>query len=287
MSSMRTWEGFMVPILEVLSDGADRTARSLREEVPDHVGLTEAERAEVLKSGQTRADNRINWALSFLTRAGALQRPKRGSYMITDLGHELRRENPGDLTEKHLKTIPAYVDHVPVARGEGAGTVAPDDSAESSLDPIEQIEGGVNRVHADVAAELLRRLRDQQPEFLEQRAQRIGGSGDGGVDGVIDQDPLGLARIYVQAKRYAADHGIGRPQIQGFVGALHGHQAHQGVFITTSYFSRDATDYAASVNASVVLIDGARLATLMIQYGVGVQTVQTYTVVELDEDYFE
>lgn len=303
MSSMRTWEGFMVPILEVLSDGADRTARSLREEVPDHVGLTEAERAEVLKSGQTRADNRINWALSFLTRAGALQRPKRGSYMITDLGHELRRENPGDLTEKHLKTIPAYVDRVPVARGEGAGTVAPDDSAESSLDPIEQIEGGVNRVHADVAAELLRRLRDQQPEFLEQsvldvlvamgyggveqRAQRIGGSGDGGVDGVIDQDPLGLARIYVQAKRYAADHGIGRPQIQGFVGALHGHQAHQGVFITTSYFSRDATDYAASVNASVVLIDGARLATLMIQYGVGVQTVQTYTVVELDEDYFE
>ncbi|MGH3852989.1 MAG: restriction endonuclease [Pseudonocardiaceae bacterium] len=159
------------------------------------------------------------------------------------------------------------------------------------------------RVRADVAAQLLDRLRAANPEFLEQsvldvlvamgyggveqRARRIGGSGDGGVDGVIDQDPLGLARIYVQAKRYAADNVVNRPQIQGFVGALHGQQASQGIFITTSGFTRDAIDYARSVNASVVLIDGDRLASLMITHGVGVQSVQTYTVVEIDEDYFE
>ena len=122
---------------------------------------------------------------------------------------------------------------------------------------------------------------------VEQRARRIGGSGDGGVDGVIDQDALGLARIYVQAKRYAADNVVGRPQVQGFVGALHGQQADQGVFITTSSFSREAADYAHQVNASVVLIDGARLSSLMIQYGVGVQVENTYTVVKLDEDFFE
>lgn len=122
---------------------------------------------------------------------------------------------------------------------------------------------------------------------VEQRARRIGGSGDGGVDGVIDQDPFGLARIYVQAKRYASDNIVGRPQVQGFVGALHGQQANQGIFITTSSFSREAIDYARTVNASVILIDGERLANLMIDRSVGVQAVQTYTIVKLDEDYFE
>ena len=149
----------------------------------------------------------------------------------------------------------------------------------------------------------MERLRAASPDFLEQavldvlvamgyggveqRARRIGGSGDGGVDGVIDQDPLGLARIYVQAKRYAAENSVGRPQVQGFVGALHGHQANQGVFITTSSFSREAIDYARSVNASVILVDGERFASLMIDRGVGVQAVQTFTIVKLDEDYFE
>lgn len=122
---------------------------------------------------------------------------------------------------------------------------------------------------------------------VEQSARRIGGSGDGGIDGVIDQDALGLARIYVQAKRYSADNVVGRPQIQGFVGALHGQQAHQGVFITTSSFSREAGEYARSVSASVILIDGERLAELMIKYSVGVQPIRTYTLVKLDEDFFE
>ncbi|WP_433798695.1 restriction endonuclease [Actinomycetospora sp. CA-084318] len=121
----------------------------------------------------------------------------------------------------------------------------------------------------------------------EQRVRRIGGSGDGGVDGVIDQDALGLARIYVQAKRYAADNVVGRQRIQEFVGALSGRQAHQGVFITTSSFTKNAVDDADFVGVSVVLIDGARLGELMVRYGVGVQVRDTYEVVELDENYFD
>jgi restriction system protein len=121
----------------------------------------------------------------------------------------------------------------------------------------------------------------------EQRAKRLGGTGDGGVDGVIDQDPLGLEQVYVQAKRYSAENTVGREAIQAFVGALHGNQASQGVFITTSRFSAGAIDYAARVSSRVVLIDGDRLVNLMIKYGVGTQVASTYSVIELDEDYFE
>jgi restriction system protein len=121
----------------------------------------------------------------------------------------------------------------------------------------------------------------------EQRGKRIGGTGDGGVDGVIDQDPLGLERVYVQAKRYGADNTVGREAIQAFVGALHGRHASRGIFITTSRFSAGADEYAASINSRVILIDGERLARLMIQYGVGVQTLHEYRAIRVDADFFE
>jgi restriction system protein len=304
MSEMPTWDGFMTPVLRVLEDGATRKARDVHQLAADRAGLTVEQRSEVLDSGQLRFRNRVGWAVSSLTRAGALFRPQRGSYVITDFGHQLLTDHPGGLTEGDLKQIPAWREHVPAPRNtHAAQSRTPLEQGDTALDPLEQIDAGVRRLHADVAAQLLDRLREANPDFLEQsvldvlvamgyggveqRARRIGGSGDGGVDGVIDQDPLGLARIYVQAKRYATDNVVGRPQIQGFVGALHGQQANQGIFITTSRFSDDAADYARSINASVVLIDGDRLASLMIAHGVGVQSVQTYTVVEVDEDYFE
>lgn len=162
---------------------------------------------------------------------------------------------------------------------------------------------GIERIHASVAGDLLTRLHAGHPEFFEQAvldlimAMGYGGaegtasrthlSNDGGIDGIVDQDALGLSRIYVQAKRYALDASVGRPEIQAFVGALHGNQANQGVFITTGRFSRGARDYTGSVPTRVVLIDGARLAALMIRYGVGVQVKQTAHIVEVDEDFFE
>jgi restriction system protein len=300
---MPTWDGFLLPVLRVLQDGRTVSARDLQDQVADCVGLINAQRDEVLQSGQLRFRNRIGWAASSLARAGAVSRPRRGSYTITETGRRLLAEHPRSLDEVHLRQIPAYRDHVPARRSDVASIRSSTRDESSTLDPVEQIDAGIARLRAEVAAQLLERLRPASPDFLEQavldvlvamgyggveqRARRIGGGGDGGVDGVIDQDPLGLARIYVQAKRYAAENSVGRPQVQGFVGALHGHQANQGVFITTSSFSREAIDYARSVNASVILVDGERFASLMIDRGVGVQAVQTFTIVKLDEDYFE
>ena len=303
VSEMPTWDGFLLPVLRVLQDGRTVSARDLQDQVADCVGLINAQRDEVLQSGQLRFRNRIGWAASSLARAGAVSRPRRGSYTITETGRRLLAEHPRSLDEVHLRQIPAYRDHVPARRSDVASIRSSTRDESSTLDPVEQIDAGIARLRAEVAAQLLERLRAASPDFLEQavldvlvamgyggveqRARRIGGGGDGGVDGVIDQDPLGLARIYVQAKRYAAENSVGRPQVQGFVGALHGHQANQGVFITTSSFSREAIDYARSVNASVILVDGERFASLMIDRGVGVQAVQTFTIVKLDEDYFE
>jgi restriction system protein len=178
-----------------------------------------------------------------------------------------------------------------------------DEALAIDVDPIEQIECGINRIHSDVGDALLTRLRESHPDFFEQavvdlllkmghggaeqRGKRIGGSNDGGVDGVIDKDALGLDRIYVQAKRYADGNTVGREAIQAFVGALHGVGASRGVFITTSAFTSGAGDYAKAVPSRVILIDGARLVGLMIKYRVGVQVKQSYDIVELDEDFFE
>jgi restriction system protein len=293
----------MLPFLQVASDGKVRTRREMYTDVAAHMRLPEQQRAETLKSGQRKADNRVGWALSFLVRAEALARPRRGSCVITDAGRALLAQYPCGLTEKELKAIPAFREYVPTQRATSRQSPTSVETIDTALDPVEQVEQGVEWVNADVRAELLRRLRELDPAFLEQsvldvlvamgyggtdgEARRIGGTGDEGGDGVIDQDKLGLQRIYVQAKRYAADNAVGREAIQAFVGALHGRNVSHGIFITTSRFSPGATEYARSIGTRVVLIDGARLSELMVTYGVGVQARETYSVVEVDEDYFE
>ena len=301
---MPVWHGLLTPVLEVLNDGGTWRKRDLHAAVEDHVGLSTEQRAEVLPSGQGRADNRIGWALSGLSRAKLVDKPARATFTITDSGRALLAAHPSGITDKTLKTLPAYQDYVPSGKASSNTVPTPDPvGIEDDADPLEQIEAGVTRLHEEVAADLLKRLREQHPDFLEQsvldvlvamgyggtegRAARIGGSGDGGVDGVIDQDPLGLDRIYVQAKRYASANTVGRPEVQAFVGALHGVGAARGVFITTSAFTSGAREYAQNIGTRIILIDGQRLAALMIRYGVAVQTRQTFTVVEVDEDYFE
>ena len=304
VSDIPTWTGFLVPLLAVLSDGNVWRRRDLYAAVADHMELTEEQRAESVSSGQSRVVSRIGWALSDLNRAELVAKPARATYVIADSGRAMLAMYPGGIDERVLKTIPAYRDYVPVGHA-GAVSASKHEAPETSeaANPLEQIDIGVTRLHAEVAADLLARLRGQHPDFLEHsvldvlvamgyggaegRAARIGGSGDGGVDGIIDQDPLGLDRIYVQAKRYAAGNTVGRPEIQAFVGALHGVGAARGVFITTSAFTSGAREYAQNIGTRIILIDGQRLAELMIRYGVAVQTRQTFTVVEVDEDYFE
>ncbi len=302
MSGTPTWEQFNVPILTVLSDGTTRSLRQLRRDVADAVGLTAEQRAETLPSGQLRVDNRIGWAASFLNRVDALDHPSRGQYVITDFGRELLERHPTGITENDLKAVAKEGDEWWLSRSAANGQEdQPLDTSATDLDPTEQVEQGVARIHEEVASELLSRLVDQDPAFFEGAVVElllamgyggVGGRGvttdltnDGGIDGVIDQDVLGLSKVYVQAKRYAPTNAVQRPEVQGFVGALSG-KADGGVFITTSRFSPGAIEWVRTVPARIILIDGRRLAELMIEYGVGVQVGRTYRVVEVDEDFF-
>jgi restriction system protein len=286
----------------VLSDGLTRTLRELRRDVADAVGLTPEQRAETLASGQLRADNRIGWAASYLNRVDALHRPSRGRYEITEFGRELLARHPSGITEGDLKLVAKEGDEWWLSRSGGSGSGSPTvDDADTVLDPTEQVEQGIARIHEEVASELLSRLVGQEPAFFESAVVElllamgyggVGGRGvttdltnDGGIDGVIDQDVLGLSKVYVQAKRYSPQNAVQRPEVQGFVGALSG-KADGGVFITTSRFSSGAVEWVRTVPARIILIDGRRLAELMIEYGVGVQVERTYRVVQIDEDFF-
>ena len=302
---MPVWYGMLKPVLEVMADGSTWRRRDLFKAVCDHLGLTNEHRAERLSSGESRAENRIGWAVSALYKAELIEKPERGTYILNSAGRQFLEQHPGEISEKTLRTLPVYEAYfLSIGAGKPVSKSAVvEPLPEESADPLEMIENGVAALHSEVAADLLKRLREQDPSFLEQsvldvliamgyggteqRATVLGGTGDGGVDGVVDQDPLGLERVYVQAKRYGKDNTVQRPDIQGFVGALHGVGANRGIFITTSRFSTGAREYSKGIGTRVVLIDGQRLSELMIKYGVGVQQRQVFTVVEVDEDYFE
>ncbi|HET9028339.1 MAG TPA: restriction endonuclease [Trueperaceae bacterium] len=303
---MPTWEEFMTPTLRVMSDGVLRHWREFQPLVAEEVKLTDAQRTEMLASGtQLKYQNRIGWGVSFLTNVGALERPKRGHYRITNAGKQLLQHFPDGVKERDIKALgedPGSPIRVYASTAPRAKPIESTHEAEAaSMTPLEQVQSGIERIHEEVAAELVERLRGKEPAFFEQAvvelllAMGYGGTtgtgkvtrlgNDGGIDGVIDQDILGLNRVYIQAKRYADGNTVGRPDLQAFVGALSG-KADSGVFITTSRFSDGAQAYAESIPTRIILIDGKRLTGLMIRYGVGVQVRETYKVVEIDEDFF-
>jgi len=302
-----TWDQYMAPSLRVLGDGEVHRSRQIVQAAADLLGLTDEERQILIPSGQEQYRNRGAWALSYLARASAVERQSRGHYRITELGRKLLSDHPDGITEKHLRALSGdpNAPHTWKAfptKGQLPVDASTDEES-TILDPEEQIASGLARINDDVADQLLARILGQEPVFFEQAvldlliAMGYGGaegaatrtqlSNDGGIDGIVDQDALGLSRIYVQAKRYATENPVGREAIQAFVGALAGNQANQGVFITTSRFARTAIDYANSVSTRVILIDGDRLTRLMIRYGVGVQVKETIQIVEVDEDFFE
>lgn len=303
---MPTWEGFLIPTLKAMEDGRIRHRREIQPIVADSLNLTHEQRQVLIASGQPMYANRIGWGLSFLFNVGALERPKRGHYSITDSGRELISEFPDGAKERDILALgddPRSLVR-PYKKVEKKTVKAPEalEVLESDpLTPVEQIESGISRIREEVASELLSKLQGKEPGFFEEAvvalllAMGYGGttgagtvtqlSNDGGIDGVIDQDILGLNRVYVQAKRYADSNSVGRPDLQAFVGALSG-KADSGVFITTSRFSDLAVNYANNVPTRIILIDGKRLTDLMIRFGVGVQVRETYKVVEIDEDFF-
>lgn len=301
-----TFDDYFIPILRVLSDGQVRKRRDIVEAVANSMGLTKEQRSHTIASGEPMYLNRGNWAVTHLNKAGAIESPKRAHWAITEVGQELLRSYPSGIGFADFKRemsggqYDAFV--TPVARIEvDQETALPEEIG--SLTPFELAETGQQRNEEMVCEELLQRLRKSDPAFFEQAvldlliAMGYGGAlgkstrtqltNDGGIDGVIDQDALGLSRIYVQAKRYAEGHSVSRPEVQAFVGALHGAQANQGVFLTTSSYTPGAIAYAESVQLRVVLIDGPLLSQLMVRHGVGVQVKRTIKLVEIDEDFFE
>lgn len=294
----------MRPVLQVLNDGVIRDRRELATDVATVMQLNEEQLQETTTSGQPLYRNRMGWGMSFLTNVGALSRPSRGLYTITQEGKQLLELFPQGFTENQIRElgddpnspIRAYVATMTRSKSSENKTFE-----ETNLTPTEQVQQGIARINEEVSSELLVRLQDREPAFFEQAVVDLllamgyggtGGSGavtkltnDGGIDGVIDQDVLGLSRVYIQAKRYADGNVVQRPDVQSFVGALSG-KADNGVFITTSRFSDGAKAYAESVPTRIILIDGKKLTELMIRYGVGVQARETYKIVEVDEDFF-
>lgn len=300
------FDKFMTPILRVLSNGQTLRRQQIIDRVADITRLTEQQRAEKLTSGDPVYRNRIGWGLSYLTSIKGVERPSRGHYRITSLGRELLTKYPEGLNDDIISKMPGYPESRSGRKNYARTkmweptTHKPQDT---ELSPTDQIDQGVNRINNALEQELLTRLHEQDPYFFEQavldllmamgyggaegKATRTPRSNDGGIDGIIDQDALGINRIYVQAKRYDPERTVGRQDLQAFVGALQGQNANHGLFITTARFTDNAVRYAENLSIRVILIDGARLARLMLKYHVGVQVQQTYEILEIDEDYFE
>lgn len=290
------FQRFMLPLLKVGSDGRPHRLREAADAVARDLRVGESDRSELLPSGtQSRFDNRLAWARSHLTHAGLLEAPARGFFQITERGVEVLARNPIEITMRDLQEFEEYVEF---RRGRTS-----DGDQDSEQTPRELLEAGHQTLRTELAQALLERVRSAPAEFFEVLVVRLlvkmgyGGSqqetaealtprsGDEGIDGIIKEDPLGLDVVYVQAKRWESS--VGRPVLQEFAGSLEGKRAQKGVFMTTSRFTSDATDYVSRIGKRIVLVDGERLADLMIEHGVGVNVDQVYTVKTIDEAFFE
>jgi restriction system protein len=294
------FQTIMRPLLEHLADGAVKSNSETIEVLSKHFQLTDEEVVELLPSGQQSVfTNRIAWAKAHLKKAGLLESPSRGLYKVTPRGLEALAQCSQRINLKYLKQFEEYN----YGNSGNHNTKEKEESTSSdTLTPSEQIENGYQRIREELEDELLAKIKESSPAFFERlvvellvvmgyggsrkdAGQTIGGSGDGGIDGVIKEDRLGLDAIYIQAKRWEGV--VGRPEIQKFAGALQGQRARKGVFITTSGFSKEAADYVSMIENRIVLIDGKQLTGLMIDFGVGVSKIASYDVKRIDSDYFE
>ncbi|QXQ06841.1 restriction endonuclease [Sphingosinicellaceae bacterium] len=299
------YQTLMLPVLSIAAAGETRVPVAA-EKVADLLGLSEAEREEMLPSGKQRLlHNRIHWAKFYMAKAGLIESPKRGVFKASDSGLKLLLTKPTQINVEMLKSIPSFASFYDASNSveiiSDIKHITP--PSLSTKTPEEQIDAAQVVLLSALKSDILSAIAEKSSSFFESviidllvamgyggshenAALRLGKSGDGGIDGIIDEDRLGLDRIYVQAKRYSSHVGVGRPEIQGFVGSLVGLGASKGVFVTTSSFSSYAIDFARGLQQRVILIDGARLAELMVEFGVGVRVSRTVEVKRLDEDFF-
>jgi restriction system protein len=296
------YQSLMLPVLQIAARG--ETSVPLAEvELAEMFVLTPDEREQMLPSGKQRVlHNRIHWAKFYLTKAGFLETPRRGRFIISPAGNEILATHPSRIDNRYLLNFPAFREFYRANQAYQTND-SPSQADQQIATPEEVIEAAFNATQSALRVELLDRILQNSPVFFESlivdllvamgyggshrnAAAQLGRSGDGGVDGVINEDVLGLDRVYVQAKRYTPGTSIGRPDVQAFTGSLVGLGATKGVFVTTSTFSPQAIEFAARIPQRVILIDGKRLSELMIDYGVGVRASRVIEFKRIDEDFF-
>ncbi|WP_018625704.1 restriction endonuclease [Kangiella aquimarina] len=298
-----TYQEFMLPFLRTLGDGQEHKLREIYKLLASESNLTEEEMEQKLPSGkQLVFHNRIGWARTYLKKAGLIDAPQRGVFTITQRGRDLLKSNPQEVTIKTLEQFPDFLEFKELS-STSADRENDEQTKSSKLTPVEQIDSAFKSINSELIDELLDTITQCTPLFFEQLVVELllkmgyGGyredagiptqyTNDGGIDGIINEDPLGLDTIYLQAKRYSKDRSVGRPDVQSFAGALDMQKSRKGVFITTSRFSNDAIEYVNLIEKSIVLIDGKKLASLMIQYNLGVTIKQVYEIKDIDTDYF-
>lgn len=290
----------MLPLLKYAADNKEHKLADAVEDLSDQFGLTAEERKELLPSKtQEVIFNRIGWARTYMKKAGLLEDTRRGFFKITERGQAVLGENLERLSTKYLRKFDEFNEFQKKHNEKDSKS---ENDVISEATPEEMLEAGYTKLSENLVDDILVNIAKCSPSFFEhlvvdllvhmgyggsfsEAAQVVGKSGDEGIDGIIKEDKLGLDTIYIQAKRWKGV--VGRPEIQKFAGALLGQKASKGVFITTSSFTKEAEEYAASVDRKVVLIDGQKLASLMIEHNVGISTVRTFEIKRIDSDYFE
>jgi len=299
----------MLPVLQVLEGGQPLAVNQIREQTAKRLHLSDEDLSELTPSGKkTLIQDRIAWTLTYLKQASVIDRPKRGVYKINSRGRDILSHEPNRVDNSTLEQFPEFQDFL--SRSNKATVDRPpgdrrkgDDLADSRNTPEESLEAAYQRLRGAIEADLLKQVREAPPEFFERlvvellvkmgyggslrdAGKAVGKSGDGGIDGIIKEDRLGLDVIHIQAKRWNGERTVGRPEIQGFAGSLDGVRAKKGIFLTTASFSAEARDYVGRIDKRIVLIDGDELSTLMYEYGIGVSRTAEYEVKHIDADYF-
>ena len=295
------FQKIMLPLLMIAEDGQIHSTAEAVDTLAAAFKLSQEEIDELIPSGPSKFSNRMSWAKTHLKKADLLEYPEKGTFVITKRGLDVLKNDPNEINMAYLMRFPEYQDFRKLNRTkenkEEIGNV------EIELSPEETIENAYQEIRTSLADELLDYVIKSKPSFFEKlvvellvamgyggthenAARAVGKSGDDGIDGIIDEDKLGLDSIYIQAKRYQLNSKIGSHDVRDFVGALVGANANKGVFITTADFTKEAVSFISRVNSKVVLINGTRLSNLMIDYGIGVTTRIKYEIKTLDTDYF-
>lgn len=294
------YQSIMLPLLRYASDGKEHSLRETIEVLAEQFSLSEDERKQLLPSGrQATFDNRVGWARTYMKKAGLLESTRRGYFQITQRGLDIMRNPPGTIDNDFLEQFEEFREFQALKKDTTNESEIPESSITHT--PEESLESSFQQVKQSLTSDILQTIKRCTPAFFEKlvvdvlvkmgyggtrkdAGRAIGKSGDDGIDGIIKEDRLGLDIIYIQAKRW--DNVVGRPEVQKFAGALQGHRAKKGIFITTSSFTKDAEEYVSRIDNKIVLIDGQTLAQLMIDHNVGVTLLTSYEIKKIDLDYF-